>query len=34
VGTVLNDIVPDRDRDYDPAYRWYEEGRAYYARVA
>jgi capsular exopolysaccharide synthesis family protein len=34
VGTVLNDIVPDRDRDYDPAYTWYEEGRAYYARVA
>jgi len=34
VGTVLNDIVPDRDRDYDPAYKWYEEGRAYYARVA
>jgi capsular exopolysaccharide synthesis family protein len=34
VGTVLNDIDPERDRDYDPAYKWYEEGRAYYARVA
>lgn len=34
VGTVLNDIVPERDREYDPVYRWYEYSRAYYARVA
>lgn len=34
VGTVLNDIVPERDREYDPAYRWYEYRRAYYAGAA
>lgn len=31
LGTVLNDINPERDREYDAAYRWYEYGRQYYA---
>ncbi|MBV9773538.1 MAG: polysaccharide biosynthesis tyrosine autokinase [Gemmatimonadetes bacterium] len=31
LGTLLNDINPERDREYDAAYRWYEYGKQYYA---
>lgn len=31
LGTVLNDIDPERDGEYDAAYRWYEYGKQYYA---
>ncbi|HEX7240929.1 MAG TPA: polysaccharide biosynthesis tyrosine autokinase [Longimicrobiaceae bacterium] len=34
VGTVLNDIDPERDQEYDAAYRWYEYARSYYPQAA
>ncbi|HEU0016467.1 MAG TPA: CpsD/CapB family tyrosine-protein kinase, partial [Longimicrobium sp.] len=33
-GVVLNDVDPDRDRDYDGAYRWYEQAKSYYAQAS
>ena len=34
LGTILNDVDPQQDRDYDAAYRWYEYARSYnYART-
>ncbi|HEX2092212.1 MAG TPA: polysaccharide biosynthesis tyrosine autokinase [Longimicrobiaceae bacterium] len=33
LGTVLNEIDPSRDRDYDGAYRWYEYARSYYPQA-
>ncbi|MBA4157292.1 MAG: polysaccharide biosynthesis tyrosine autokinase [Gemmatimonadetes bacterium] len=33
VGTLLNGIDFERDASYDPAYRWYSYGKAYYTEV-
>jgi len=34
LGTILNDVDAQKDRDYDAAYRWYEYAKSYnYARV-
>ena len=30
LGTLLNDIDPDRDREYDAAYKWQSYAQSYY----